>query len=399
MRLRSLPFRVFSLLVLALAAVFSVGFAVAQNATPIGTPVAGVAVVASGLTNPRGFTWGDDGTLYLTLAGSGGSEQLVVQATPMPLFPGKSSSIVTVANGCTTTVVDGLPSLFIADVGWTFGVTDVASMNGDLYALAGGSTDPNSPNGVYKVNADGTTTMVADLASWFADNPPKFEAPDYDPGGNPFDMEAGADRLWVSDAVGGRIVTVTPDGTVALVADLSEGHMVPTGLALDGKGGTYVGFETTPPYADGSSKVVHVGADGTVSDAWTGLTAVTDVAMGPDGTLYAAEMATNTTDSAPYLRPNSGRIVRQTGPDTLEAVVTDVPYPVFIGFDPSGALFLDYPGFGTIENRGEGIGALVSVNTDRGSPASLAGMEMPAATCMTGATPAASPAPMATPVS
>ena len=234
MRLRSLPFRVFSLLVLALAAVFPVGFAVAQNATPIGTPVAGVAVVASGLTNPRGFTWGDDGTLYLTLAGSGGSEQLVVQATPMPLFPGKSSSIVTVANGCTTTVVDGLPSLFIADVGWTFGVTDVASMNGDLYALAGGSTDPNSPNGVYKVNADGTTTMVADLASWFADNPPKFEAPDYDPGGNPFDMEAGADRLWVSDAVGGRIVTVTPDGTVALVADLSEGHMVPTGLALDG---------------------------------------------------------------------------------------------------------------------------------------------------------------------
>ena len=37
--------------------------------------------------------------------------------------------------------------------------------------------------------------------------------------------------------------------------------------------------------------------DGTVTDAWTGLTAVTDVELGPDD-LYAAEMSIDTSISA-----------------------------------------------------------------------------------------------------
>jgi glucose/arabinose dehydrogenase len=61
--------------VLALVCTLTSQCAVAQDAPPTGgTPVAlpaGVTVVASGLTNPRGFTWGADGTLYLTLAGVG----------------------------------------------------------------------------------------------------------------------------------------------------------------------------------------------------------------------------------------------------------------------------------------------------------------------------------------
>jgi sugar lactone lactonase YvrE len=384
-----------SLTALALVLAAAVSVAAAQGATPIATPAPGVTVIASGLTNPRGFTWGDDGTLYLALAGTGGTEQLVIQATPLPLYPGQSGSIVSVADGCTTPIVDGLPSLLLADAGWVFGVTDVATLDGELYVLTAGSTDPNSPNGIYKVTTDGTVALVADLASWFADHPPTLVAPDYEPSGNPFDLEAGTDRLWVTEAVGGRLVTVTPDGTITLAADLSEGHMVPDGLALDGKGGAYVGFETTPPYPTGASKVVHVAADGTVTDAWTGLTALTDVVMGPDGALYAAEMATNNLGQAPFLRPNSGRIVRQTGPDALEEVVTDVPYPAFFAFDPTGALYLDYPGFGTIENRGENVGVLVSIDISSGTPVSLAGMDTPAPTCP-GATPG--PSPVATPM-
>jgi hypothetical protein len=395
MALHSLPARILSsLTALALVLTVTVSVAAAQVATPAAPPVPGVTVIASGLTNPRGFTWGDDGTLYLALAGTGGTEQLVVEATPLPLYPGQSASIVSVANGCTTPIADGLPSLFLADAGWVFGVTDVAILNGELYALAAGSTDPNSPNGIYKVTTDGTVTLVADLASWFADHPPTVVAPDYEPTGNPFDMEAGTDRLWVTEAVGGRLVTVTPDGTITLVADLSKDHLVPDGLALDGKGGAYVGFETTPPYGTGASKVVHVAADGTVTDAWTGLTALTDVVLGPDGTLYAAEMATNNLEQAPFLRPNSGVIVRQTGPDALEEVVTDISYPVFFAFDPTGALYLDYPGFGTLENRGQGIGVLVSIDISSGTPVSLAGMETPTPTCASanpGSSPVATP--------
>jgi len=39
------------------------------------TPTAaseGITLVASALTNPRGFTWGEDGALYVALAGTGG---------------------------------------------------------------------------------------------------------------------------------------------------------------------------------------------------------------------------------------------------------------------------------------------------------------------------------------
>jgi hypothetical protein len=384
MRYRISAFWLVSVLVTLAFTLGPVGIVAAQEATPAATPGSEVTVVASGLTNPRGFTWGDDGTLYLALAGTGGTEQLVVEATPMPFFPGATASIVTVANGCTTTIADGLPSIMLAEPGWVFGVTDVATLNGQVYALTSGSGDPNMPNGVYSVGADGTLTSVADLGGWSTQNPPKFTAPDYDPSGNFFDLEAGTDRLWITEAVGGRLLTVTPDGTIALVADLSESHMVPDGLALDGKGGAYVGFETTPPYTDGSSKVIHVAADGAMMDAWTGLTAVTDIAMGPDGVLYAAEMGTGNSDQAPFLTPNSGKVVRQSGPDSSEDVVTNVPYPAFIGFDSAGLLYLDYPGFGTPENRGEGIGSLVSVDISGGSAVSLAGMEMPEPSCMTG---------------
>jgi hypothetical protein len=353
----------------------------AQEASPVATPVtAGVEVVASGLTNPRGFSWGDDGTLYLALAGTGGEDQLVAEATPLPFFVGDTASIVTVADGCTSPVAEHLPSLFWVDAGWIWGVMDIAFLNGDLYALGGGGSTPEAPNGIYRVSMDGSWELVADLGTWASENPTEFIPPDYDPAGSWFDLEAGEDRLWVSEAVGGRLVTVTPDGAITLVADLSEGHLVPTGIALDGEGGAYVGHETTIPYPDGGSKVIHVAADGTVTDAWTGLTAVTDIALGPDGTLYAAEMATTNLEEAPFLNPNSGRIVRQTGPDSLEEVATGIPYPVYLGFDGSGALYVDYPAFG-LDSKGEELGTLVRIDLSGSLPVSLAGMETPAPSC------------------
>ena len=117
--------------------------------------------------------------------------------------------------------------------------------------------------------------------------------------------------------------------------------------------------------------------DGTVSDFWTGLTAVTDVEMGPDGVLYAAEMSIDNAETAPFLNSTSGRIVRQTGPDSLEAVVTDAPPPVGLGFGSDGALYFTSPAFGP--NAGEGIGTLARVDLAM-APVSLAGVTA-GATC------------------
>ncbi len=356
----------------------------AQGATPV-ADIAGVEVLVNGLTNPRGFTWGADGELYLTLAGTGGDTQLEAEGTPLPFFVGPSSSVATVSDGCAAPFAEGLGSLLWTEPGWIWGAMDVAIVGDDLFVLAGaGAADAG--NGIYRVLDDGTLELVADLGAWMTENPPAFIAPDYDPTGSWFDLESDGEKLWVSEAVGGYLLTVTLDGEITVIADLSEGHLVPTGVALDGEGGAYVGFETTVPYPDGGSKVVHVAADGTVTDYWTGLTVVTDVVMGPDGTLYAAEMATGNLDVEPYLSPNSGRVVRMTGPDSLEPVLTDVDAPVYMGFGADGMLYLTFPAFSP--DAGEGHGSLVRIDLSSGTPISLAGLSA-APTCDGGATPVA----------
>ena len=75
-----------------------------------------IETVASGLTNPRGFSWGPDGTLYLALAGTGGD-------THIPAFEGftadigLTSSIATVADGCATPIAQGLVSFLWEEAG------------------------------------------------------------------------------------------------------------------------------------------------------------------------------------------------------------------------------------------------------------------------------------------
>jgi plastocyanin/sugar lactone lactonase YvrE len=368
-----------SLVLICIASLGLTPFAMfAQEATPAVDMSDSATILANDLTNPRGFAWGTDGSLYLALGGSGGDTQVVIEGTPAPYFVGPTSSIVTLDAGCPVPVAEDIASLHWTDPGWTWGAMDVVIFNGELYALLGGSGQPDMPNGIYRVLADGTLELVADLGAWNAENPTIELAWDDDPAGSWFDLEAGTDRLWATEAVRGRIVTVTTDGQIEQVVDLSEGHMVPTGLALDGEGGAYVGYETVVPFPDGGSKVSHVAADGTVTDAWTGLTAVTDVVIGPDGVLYAAEMATNNLDDPPYLNPGTGRIVRQTGPDSLEEVVTDIDYPAYFGFNADGQIILSTPAFGP--DRGEGHGAMVQVDP-ASAPVSLANLDTQAPTC------------------
>lgn len=360
----------------------------AQEATPEagdGLP-AGVEVVASGLTNPRGFTWDASGNLYLALGGTGGPNQVVADGTPFPFFTGDTSSIAVVENGCAVPLAEGIVSFLWTDTGWIWGAMDVAVFNGQLYALLGGGgadvAQPDRPNGVYTVNADGTIALFADLSAWFRENPTAFIPFDYGADGSLFDLEAGSDRLWVSEAVGGRLISITADGAISLVADLSDDHRVPTGLAPAPDGGAFVNHETIVPFPDGAATVIHVALDGTETDAWTGLTAGTDLTIGPDGALYAVEMSTGNLDEPPYLNPGSGRIVRQTGPDTLEPIVVDADYPVYLGFGPDGALYLTYPAFGP--DAGEGLGALLRIDISGDLPVSLATLGTVAPTCVDG---------------
>lgn len=369
------------LLFVLLGALAGPSIVAGQDATPDVSLDSYIDVVANDLDNPRGFVWEPDGSLYLALAGSGGPTQ--VRSTSF--YGGETSSIVTVSDGCTSPTAEGFPSAYWEQRSWVWGVMDIGLLDGDLYALHGGGPQgwglPETPIGVYRVQDDGSWELVADLAAFFKENPPSQVPGDYDPNGSVFDMEVDDDRLWITESNGGRLLTVTPDGAIDLITDLSAYAFTPTGLALDGDGGAFVAFLGLIPYEDGMSKVAHVDADGAIEDYWTDLTAVNDLVMGPDDVLYAVEMATENTDEPPYLTANSGRIVRQIGPDTSEAVATDLEYPVTMGFE-GGALFIAGPAFVAGE-RGEGAGWLVQVEmTD--APVSLAGIADAPPTCDAG---------------
>jgi hypothetical protein len=340
----------------------------AQESTPVsGVQGGSLTVVASGLTNPRGVTWAADGTLYVAQAGKGG-EMLGTPTAPPPVGPfqgGPTASIVRIENGCPAIVAGDLPSSSNA-VAEVLGAEDLAVLGGELYASVdgGGEAHGNAaqPSGVYRILANGTSELVADLSAWVRENPTQFVPPDFDPDAAGFSLVAdeAAGALWVVNPNSGEIISVTPGGAITRIADLSVDHPVPTGLAVDPNGGIYIGNLTAVPYSDGAAHVLHVAPDGAVTEVWKGLTAVTDVAVGPDGALYAAEMSTGNTEAPPFAVPGSGKIVRQTGPDSMEEVATGLMFPISISFGTDGALYVSMPAFGA--DNGEGVIARLDVS-------------------------------------
>lgn len=354
----------------------------AWEASP--TPGAGagsLSIIASGLTNPRGMVWAADGTLYVAEAGIGGASLGTPEAEP-PLGPirgGSTASVVRIESGCPVPVAAGLPSALTA-TGEALGVEALAILNDHLYAAVdgGGEAHGNAaqPAGVYRILSDGTAELVADLSAWVRANPVAQVPPDHDPDAAGFGMVADPDAglLWVNDPNSSQILTVSPDGVITRIADLSKGHPVTTGLALAPQGGIYVGTLTPVPYPDGSASVLHITADGTTTTVWTGLTAVTDVAVGPDGSLYAVEMSTGNTKTPPFVMPGSGRIVRQTGPAAAEDVATGLMFPVALSFGPDGGLYVSLPASGA--DHGEGVVARLDVAAGQvaASPAAMMAM-------------------------
>ena len=372
---------VVAVLVSTLLLVSAVRPVAAQDATPSASPSAGAVIdVASGLTNPRGMVWGADGTLFVALAGNGGTSPGVGDLLPPPTGPeaggGPSAAVAQIGpDGCPVAVATGLPSSLDL-LGGVVGVSDVAILGDQLYALVAGGGgshgNPDQPAGLYRVYGDGSFDVVADLGAWFKANPVARPA-EVEPDGQWYGMVAAPDgsALWIVESNGAQVVTVTPDGTVTRVADLSQGHPVPTGIALAPEGGVYVGYLTPAPFVDGTSRVDHVAPDGTVSTVWTGLSMVTGIAVAADGTLYAAEMATGDPASMeePPFQPFTGRIVRQTASDGLDEVATGMLFPANLRFGPDGGLYVALPTVGA--NDGEGV-------ILRLDPATAGAIQMPA---------------------
>lgn len=319
-------------------------------------------IAAVGLTNPRGITWDDAGTMYVASGGMGGDRlsgpDRHIEAPLGPYRGGPTGQIYKVdKDGIPSIFVDGLPSTRDQFRGKQ-GVSDVKWVNGKLYALivgAGqGHGNPDSETGLLRIEADGSWEQFAFIGPWHRTNPVAAEVPHYFPEGSlfAFTWNPADDAFWFSEANSNYVGRITEDGEITRIADLSANNDVMSGVTPSPNGGVYVGHMSVVPYAEGQTFVSEVLPDGTVRRVWTGLTMVAGLAREADGTLVASFMSTGNTVAVPHFRPNAGKIVRQTGPDQFETIARNMTLPIRVEVGPDDWLYVSTPGIGADDGSG-----------------------------------------------
>ena len=306
-------------LALCLAMLGAPALSFAQDATPMASPVGGppmemppppawAEVVATGLANPRGMSFGDDGALYISESGIGGDGPCAIGPEGTEECFGHSGGVTKIADGSAERVVDGLASRAAAGGMNATGPNDVSVVGDAIYVLIGLAGDPatrvdldagSGELGYLFVSEGGTTTPVIDVAGYETANNPDAGAFDANPyglqvnaDGSALITDAGMNALLLLNAAGELSTLSTFSTQNATAPDGSEIPMnaVPTGLAIALDDAALVGQLTGFPFPPGGASVFMVPAGGGEPVViQEGFTNIIDLALWPDGSLYVLE--------------------------------------------------------------------------------------------------------------
>ncbi len=334
------------------------------------------SVFATGLENPRGLAFGSDGFLYVAEGGVGGNDSTTgeCEQVPFPIGPYKGSPdgarISKISpQGVVTTFASGFPSTQSnpATGGLITGVADVKFLNGQLYALiaGGGCSHGNAGtvNGIWRVNWDGTSSMLANLSQFWQTHPvANPEADDFEPDGDPYSMIAVGNSFYVVEANHGEVDQVTLNGSISRLIDISasQGHVVPTSIAYHGN--FYVGNLGTFPVIPGSENIYKITPSGNIKIDVSGLTSVLGVVFDNEKRMYVLEA---TTVAGGFPAPGTGCVIRVNPNGQIDTVTMGLTFPTALAIGPDGYLYISNFGFGFPP----GMGEIVKVKISRGAHA------------------------------
>jgi plastocyanin len=311
-----------------------------------------VQIFATGFINPRGMTFGPDGTLYVTEAGPPGDVMV-----PLPVnfggrgpvgYGGRVSRVK--PGGAREDLVTGLPNVGLYGGGEMLGPTGVAILGGQLYEVGAGHITEDTM--VLKVATDGGLTPIANLADFNRHHPPPGINGDAVPMGNPYDMVATAGALYITDGNFNEVLSVMPNGGISIAARFDQDPTT-TGAAVGPDGLIYVGQFGNAPYPPGSGHIDKVTTDGRITpNIVTNLTTPVAVTFDRVGTMYVLQYAAKfAADKLRYV-PLTGALFRVNGDGTTTPILTNLVYPTALITGPDGALYVS--NFGNESTDGQG---------------------------------------------
>jgi hypothetical protein len=165
--------------------------------------------------------------------------------------------------------------------------------------------DPEAKNGLYRIERDGSNTLVADLGQWSVDNPP--EPAFFVDTGVHFALERYHGGFLVSDGHHNRVLWVDRHGSIHEFATFA--NVVPTGLET-AFGRVFVTQMGPIPHIPEDGKVVAVRPGREPREVASGASMLIDVERGPHGKLYGLSQGQwDGVGEGSRALPDTGRLV------------------------------------------------------------------------------------------
>jgi hypothetical protein len=300
---RKLTIAVAAVSALALACV--AGSPSAQTKTP-GAQGGALPTLLTAEAGGSGSTVGPDGALYVT----DGAEGRVLR--------------VDKSTGAVTTYTSGLPKSILG----FGGAVDVAFLGRSAYVLVtlvGPDVGGSDVVGVYRVEGQTRSTVVADIGAFALSHPPDTDF--FVPTGVQYALQPFRGRLLVADGHHNRLLLVELGGAVSELR--AFGNVVPTGLATRGKK-VYMAQAGPVPHLPEDGRIVRFSPDSSVvEEVASGGRLLVDVELGRRRSLFALAQGifpAGAPEGSPAL-PDTGQLLKANREGTFDVVAHGLDRP------------------------------------------------------------------------